>query len=39
MTANAFAEDVNKAMEAGMNAHMSKPVNMDLLKTTILQLI
>lgn len=39
MTANAFAEDVQKAMEAGMNAHMSKPVNMDLLKTTVFQLI
>ncbi len=39
MTANAFAEDVKKAMEAGMNAHMSKPVNMDLLKTTIFQLV
>lgn len=39
MTANAFAEDVKKAMEAGMNAHMSKPVNMDLLKSTIFQLI
>lgn len=27
MTANAFNEDVTKAMNAGMNAHISKPVN------------
>lgn len=25
MTANAFAEDVNRSIESGMNAHMSKP--------------
>ena len=27
MTANAFAEDVQKRREAGMNAHISKPLN------------
>ena len=27
MTANAFAEDVKKSREAGMNAHISKPLN------------
>ena len=27
MTANAFAEDVQKSREAGMNAHISKPVS------------
>ena len=27
MTANAFAEDVQKSREAGMNAHISKPLN------------
>ena len=25
MTANAFAEDVEKALDAGMNAHIAKP--------------
>ena len=35
MTANAFAEDVKEAMNAGMNAHVSKPVDMEVLKRTI----
>ena len=26
MTANAFAEDVNKAAECGMNGHVAKPI-------------
>ena len=26
MTANAFAEDIEKALDAGMNAHLSKPI-------------
>ena len=29
MTANAFAEDVENAKRAGMNAHLSKPINMN----------
>lgn len=32
MTANAFAEDVQKAMDSGMNAHVAKPIDMGLLK-------
>ncbi|GFI02593.1 response regulator [Lachnospiraceae bacterium 64-25] len=39
MTANAFAEDVKEAIAAGMNAHVSKPVDMELLKRTIYQYI
>ncbi len=27
MTANAFAEDVKRAKEAGMNAHIAKPID------------
>lgn len=29
MTANAFTDDVNSCMAAGMNRHMSKPLNID----------
>lgn len=39
MTANAFAEDVKSALNAGMNAHIAKPIDMDLLKETINQFI
>lgn len=35
MTANAFDEDRNKAIESGMNDHISKPVNMEELNTKI----
>ena len=28
MTANAFAEDINHAISAGMNEHIAKPVDM-----------
>lgn len=31
ITANAFAEDVATVMAAGMNAHIGKPIDMDLL--------
>ena len=35
MTANAFVKDVQDALDAGMNAHIAKPVNMDTLKNTL----
>lgn len=35
MTANAFAQDVHDAMEAGMNAHVAKPVDMEILRNTL----
>ena len=35
MTANAFAEDKRKTMEAEMNAHLSKPLNVPELMDTI----
>ena len=37
MTANAFAEDEKAALDAGMDAHVPKPLNMELLKKTICQ--
>ncbi len=39
MTANAFAEDVKEALEAGMNAHVAKPIDMELLKVTMNQYV
>ena len=35
MTANAFAEDVQKSLDAGMNGHLSKPIVMDEVVKTI----
>ncbi|MEG2381429.1 MAG: response regulator, partial [Oscillospiraceae bacterium] len=34
MTANVFAEDVQKALTSGMNAHISKPISIDALSKT-----
>ena len=39
LTANAFEEDVKQCLQAGMNAHLSKPVDMELLKETLRRLI
>ncbi len=35
MTADAFAEDVEKALAAGMNSHLSKPIEPDLMYATL----
>ena len=35
MTANAFVEDIHDALEAGMNAHVAKPVDMQVLKEAV----
>ena len=37
MTANAFAEDVQDALDAGMDAHVAKPIDMEILKTALSQ--
>ena len=39
MTANAFAEDVKDALDAGMNVHIAKPIDMELLKKTLYQYV
>lgn len=39
MTANVSPEDINKCLEAGMNAHTPKPLDEDLLIDTILKLL
>ena len=35
MTANAFSEDIQHSLAVGMNAHISKPIEMRVLKKTI----
>lgn len=35
MTANAFEEDKREALKCGMNSHISKPINMDVLFETL----
>ena len=35
MTANAYDEDIRQCLEAGMNAHLAKPLQMNLVVATI----
>ncbi len=35
MTANAFAEDVKNSLDAGMNAYILKPIDMNKLEETV----
>ena len=37
MTANAFAEDVQASLDAGMNGHLSKPIVMEEVAATIVR--
>ena len=37
MTANAFAEDAQKCLSVGMNAHVAKPVDMNILVPTMMK--
>jgi CheY-like chemotaxis protein len=39
MTANAFEDDIEKSMAAGMNAHLAKPIEPDVLYSTLAQWI
>ena len=37
MTANAMPDDVTKSLHAGMNGHLTKPIDFDMLRRTVLQ--
>ncbi len=39
MTANTFAEDVRNALDSGMNGHLAKPINMDIVRETVAKLL
>ena len=39
MTANAFAEDVKAAMDAGMTAHGAKPIDVEVLRETLMKIL
>ena len=39
MTANAFAEDIRDALESGMNAHVAKPIDMEVLERTVREVL
>ena len=37
MTANAFAEDIQNVLSVGMNDHVAKPVDMNILVSTMMK--
>ena len=39
LTANAFAEDISRTAQAGMDAHLAKPINIELLCATLTKLM
>lgn len=39
MTANAFSEDIKKAMDAGMDAHVAKPIDVKKLMDTLTEIL
>lgn len=39
MTANAFVKDVQDALDAGMNAHIAKPIQLEYLFSTLEELL
>ncbi|MCM1545481.1 MAG: response regulator [Clostridiales bacterium] len=39
MTADAFTEDMQKCLECGMNAHIAKPIDLDVVKATLAKFI
>ena len=39
ISANAFDEDIHRSLASGMNAHLSKPVEIDKLRETLGKLL
>ncbi len=39
MTANAFSEDVKSALDAGMNAHIAKPIDVANMMQTLAKIL
>lgn len=39
MTANAFQDDIENSLAAGRNAHLTKPLDVDKIRKTILEMI
>lgn len=39
MTADAFAEDMQKCLDCGMNAHIAKPIDIEVVKATLAKFI
>lgn len=39
MTADAFADDMKKCLDCGMNAHIAKPIDIDVVQATLLKFI
>ena len=39
LTANAFAEDITRTTQAGMDAHLAKPINIEQLCLTLTKLM
>jgi CheY-like chemotaxis protein len=39
MTANAFSEDIQKSLAAGMDGHISKPIDSALIKDTLIKIL
>ena len=39
MTANAFQDDIQNSLAAGMNAHLTKPLDVDKIRKTILEMM
>ena len=39
MTANAFQDDIENSLAAGINAHLTKPLDVDKIRKTILEMM
>ena len=39
MTADAFDEDIKRTMQAGMNEHLTKPIDIKVLISTLVSLV